>query len=255
MRFYYDTEFIENGTTIDLVSIGIVAQDGRELYAVSSAFSVNALHDNPWLVENVRPSLPGSTCTNCRCITGWHLDRDHPDVRSRAQLARMVRDFLLTGPTAPELWADYGAYDHVALCQLWGRMIDLPDGIPMFTHDLRQEIEKTPAVEPIPEQAQGLHNALADARHARELGRWLGHDGPIVADKGGPDDKVKDSEHKDTGTLRKFTSDGPHLGGRTTIEASGGGNFEIGPVPIVDEHLVTARARNHLHRRFGFTAR
>jgi hypothetical protein len=33
MRYWLDTEFIEDGHTIDLISIGIVAEDGRELYA------------------------------------------------------------------------------------------------------------------------------------------------------------------------------------------------------------------------------
>ena len=28
-RFFYDTEFIEDGTTIDLVSIGVVDETGR----------------------------------------------------------------------------------------------------------------------------------------------------------------------------------------------------------------------------------
>jgi hypothetical protein len=30
MRYWLDTEFIEDGKTIDLISIGIVAEDGRE---------------------------------------------------------------------------------------------------------------------------------------------------------------------------------------------------------------------------------
>ena len=38
MRFFYDCEFIEDGTTIDLVSIGVVGEDGREFYAVSTEF-------------------------------------------------------------------------------------------------------------------------------------------------------------------------------------------------------------------------
>ena len=38
MRFFYDCEFIEDGTTIDLVSIGVVGEDGREFYAVSTGF-------------------------------------------------------------------------------------------------------------------------------------------------------------------------------------------------------------------------
>ncbi|MBA3574969.1 MAG: 3'-5' exoribonuclease, partial [Pseudonocardiales bacterium] len=33
MRFFYDCEFIEDGLTIDLVSIGVVDEDGREFYA------------------------------------------------------------------------------------------------------------------------------------------------------------------------------------------------------------------------------
>ena len=35
MRYFYDTEFLEDGETIDLISIGIVAEDGREYYAVT----------------------------------------------------------------------------------------------------------------------------------------------------------------------------------------------------------------------------
>ena len=30
MRYFYDCEFIENGITIDLVSVGVVADAGRE---------------------------------------------------------------------------------------------------------------------------------------------------------------------------------------------------------------------------------
>ena len=38
MRFFYDCEFIEDGRTIDLVSIGVVDENGREFYAVSTEF-------------------------------------------------------------------------------------------------------------------------------------------------------------------------------------------------------------------------
>ena len=41
MRYFYDTEFIEDGSTIELVSIGIVAEDGREFYAVSTEFDAS----------------------------------------------------------------------------------------------------------------------------------------------------------------------------------------------------------------------
>lgn len=36
MRYFIDTEFIEKPNTIDLISIAIIAEDGRELYLISS---------------------------------------------------------------------------------------------------------------------------------------------------------------------------------------------------------------------------
>ena len=40
-----------------------------------------------------------------------------------------------------ELYGYYSAYDHVALCWLFGKMIDLPTGFPMYTIDLKQELD------------------------------------------------------------------------------------------------------------------
>lgn len=181
MRIFYDTEFIEDGKTIDLVSIGMVAEDGRALYAVSAEFDEAKLHANPWLVENVWPSLPtckhngeGVAVIRCHCNHGkGHLDPDDPAVRSRGQIARLVADFIGETPD-PQLWAYYAAYDHVAYAQLFGRMIDLPDGLPMHTCDLMQEAQRlglTPA--DLPEQPDGLHNALADAQHNLTRARFL----------------------------------------------------------------------------------
>ena len=63
-----------------------------------------------------------------------------------------------------ELWAWIGAYDHVAVCQLWGDMTRLPRKIPRFTRELKQYWEM--AGEPrLPRQDDGRHDALADARH------------------------------------------------------------------------------------------
>ena len=55
-RFFYDTEFIEDGTTIDLVSIGVVDDTGREFYAVSTEF--DASKAIPWVRRNVLDQLP-----------------------------------------------------------------------------------------------------------------------------------------------------------------------------------------------------
>jgi hypothetical protein len=179
-RIFYDTEFIENGRTIDLISIGLVSETGGEYYAISSEFDHQALLGNPWLIENVLPSLPYrrhefGLAAESRFMT---LDYDHPDrpaVKRRSRIAQEVRGFILGEATGsvPELWAWYAAYDHVALCQLWGPMINLPEGIPMFTCDLRQEVARQGDPR-LPDQPAGVHNALADARHNVVRARALG---------------------------------------------------------------------------------
>ncbi|KAB2347365.1 3'-5' exoribonuclease [Actinomadura rudentiformis] len=174
MRIYYDTEFLEDGRTIELISIGLVAEDGREYYAVASDGyadrpRIDRVLAHPWLREHVVPSLPLALDVN-----PWRWDVNHPDidhVKSRREIAQAARDFILETPDV-ELWAWYGAYDHVALCQLWGRMVDLPDGVPMYTHDLKQECDRL-GNPPMPQQAEGLHNALADARHVKVMAEFL----------------------------------------------------------------------------------
>ena len=34
MRYFYDTEFIDDGRTVELISIGVAAEDGRECYSI-----------------------------------------------------------------------------------------------------------------------------------------------------------------------------------------------------------------------------
>ncbi len=178
MRYWYDTEFLEDGKTIELISIGIVGEDGREYYAVADEATrgdrwfrpglARRIRENEWLMANVVPSLPrlhGDARNHAP--QSWLFDYFSPLVKRRERIAEEVRDFLLANGT-PELWADYGAYDHVALCQLWGRMIDLPSGIPMFTRDIQQEAARLGfAWDELPKQDEGLHNALADARHCK----------------------------------------------------------------------------------------
>lgn len=171
--YAYDTEFLEDGHTIELISIGIVAEDGREYYAVNSDAPWERIKKDKWLRDNVLPSLPGEMGREVVRRNGYSVESpgfqlDTKDVRVKPKwvIANEVRDFLLAAES-PDLWADYAAYDHVTLCQLWGRMIDLPEGLPMFTHDLQHEAASNHLH--IPEQEAGQHNALDDARHVMSV--------------------------------------------------------------------------------------
>ena len=144
VRYFYDLEFGDTLSVVSLVSVGVVAEDGREYYAVSSEFDPLAVH--PWVADNVLPQLPPA-----------------PTWKPRAVIAKELEEFFGADPV---WWAWYGAYDHVALCQLWGAMTSLPRAFPRFTLDVRQLWEHL-GRPPLPVQESGLHDALADARHVR----------------------------------------------------------------------------------------
>lgn len=177
-EYDYDLEFLEDGRTIELISIGIVSSDGREYYAVSDDATrkplVKRIRRHEWLMDNVVPSLPKpSGDWNLHMPKSWLFDYRSPLVKPRERIADEAAGFLLAAGS-PVLWADYGAYDHVALCQLWGRMIDLPDGIPMFTCDIQQEaLRLGMRWDELPQQSRGHHNALEDARHNVAKRRYL----------------------------------------------------------------------------------
>lgn len=176
---FYDTEFVDDGVTIDLVSIGMVSlppHSGELYYIVADDRVIDRVVRHSWLSQNVLPHLPikvaydhtrqtmtsaGRTHTP---IKHWEWDLAHPDfafVVPRSVIRDEVRRFILARSN-PQLWAWYGAYDHVALAQLFGSMVDLPHGVPMWTNDLKQECMRRGNPR-MPEPAENAHNALADA--------------------------------------------------------------------------------------------
>lgn len=171
-RFWYDTEFLENGKTIALISIGIVADTGREYYAVNRDAPWRKIKKHQWLMDNVVPHLP-QIRGDRRFFAPRQWDMTSPLMRSHERIARDVRLFLTGGHGPAQLWSYFSSYDHVALAQLWGPMSALPPGIPMRTGDIAQEADRLGLADQLPPQTGGLHHALADARWARQAWEFL----------------------------------------------------------------------------------
>jgi len=72
----------------------------------------------------------------------------------------------------PEFWGYYASYDWVAFCQIFGAMIDLPKGWPMYCRDLKQLCDDLGNPE-LPKQEDGEHDALADAKWNLEAHKFL----------------------------------------------------------------------------------
>lgn len=223
--------------TIDLISIGIVSEDNREYYAISKDFNLyeawnrfdleiqsgdmrNIFPEGRkvyWIRENVlKPifeeflnpvmdskdnNLRVFNCKNFKTLVNKYG-------KSNKQIADEIKMFIGTKETVenyeevkhllkPQFHGYYSAYDHVALCWLFGKMIDLPKGFPMYTIDLKQmmdekisqdnleingvkipnynldkKIQTIKNITNYPKQTNE-HNALADAKWNKELYEFL----------------------------------------------------------------------------------
>ena len=116
MKYWIDTEFIARPYTIDLISIGLVAEDGREFYAESS--EVDWSKAGLWTLQNVRPQLDGNGM-------------------GRVEIGYAVRKFT-DGDEHPVFWGYFPAYDWVAFNWLFGHMDELPFHYPQLCLDIKQ---------------------------------------------------------------------------------------------------------------------
>ncbi len=160
MKYWFDTEFIERPFTIDLISIGIVAEDGREFYAESS--EVDWSKASLWTLENVRPQLDGKAMP-------------------REDIGYALRDFT-DGDEHPVFWGYFPAYDWVAFTWLFGRMDELPMHYPQLCLDIKQWAIELGDPE-LPHQQGNRHHALLDARWTREAWAYLANLAPEAGER------------------------------------------------------------------------
>jgi hypothetical protein len=178
----YSAEVLEGDRTLDLVSIGLAREDGASYYAVNADANWAKVATNRWLCDNVVPHLPLSSKgvrkatpgenTNATMSWVFHVDLSSVLVRPHWVIANEVREFIL-GAGDPELWADGASYAHVVLCWLWGTVRQIPAGIPAWTHDLRQELERAGSPQIPSPEGPATRDALGGAREVLHRLRWL----------------------------------------------------------------------------------
>jgi len=185
-KYFLDTEFIEDGKTIDLISLALVCEDGRVLYLqnIECQFAKASdwvwrnvfIHLNHFHMSGARECTPkiGETKEFIGGLTGFNHKcggKDGPcPWATRNEIREAVLDFCNPDKYGkPEFWGYYADYDWVVFCQLFGRMIELPEGFPMYCHDLKQIAYEIKFRLPRPEKE--IHNALVDALQVKE---WYG---------------------------------------------------------------------------------
>lgn len=175
MKYFLDTEFIEGFHKplfgkrrhfIDLISIGIVCEDGTSFYAISNEYNYNDA--DQWVKDNVilplyRETVNGAN-RNIYDVHNFHkhYGRSNHDIMIDLMLyvwrnsydawmddtgefiQRGIKNGWLQedGTLDIEFYAYYADYDWVLFCSLFGRMIDLPTGFPMYCRDLKQMFDE-----------------------------------------------------------------------------------------------------------------
>ena len=157
VKIFVDTEFIDDGKTIELISIAAIC-GGEGFYAESSEFNESRCND--FVRAEVLPNLV------IQPKDRWTREE------IRDGLIGFVR--AMVGDRKPEFWGYFADYDWVVICQLFGAMVDLPAGFPFFCMDLKQHMEllgvKKSDLKHI--ETGTAHNALSDAAWVRDAYRW-----------------------------------------------------------------------------------
>ncbi len=175
LQFFLNTQFIDSGNFIDLISIGVECSNGNSFYAISSEF--NPRNADEWVLENVLKELPSIHIFDDQPYGDLLLSdaRWQPEIvlhdspqdeelftcpwKFRDRIAFELTHFLKKGECRKasgfeslekvaianaepdhdiEIWSYYADYHWVAFCQLFGKMIDLPFGIPHHCLDVKQ---------------------------------------------------------------------------------------------------------------------
>jgi len=173
MKYFIDTEFIEGFHKplfgkkrhyIDLISIGIVCEDGREFYAISNEYNYNKASE--WVKENVIiPLYRQKVFGDQRKVLNernFHKSYGLSNRQIADAIMKFVNPLIEETPLHTKSWNNhlnkfsvvamenmpidfygyYSDYDWVLFCSLFGRMMDLPKGFPMYCKDLKQMFDE-----------------------------------------------------------------------------------------------------------------
>jgi hypothetical protein len=178
MKYWIDTEFIERPFTIDLISIGLVAEDGREFYAESN--EVDWSKASHWTLQKVRPQLEG---------VGM----------AREEIGYAIRRFV-DNDEQPVFWGYFSAFDWIVFGWLFGDMLEQPFRFPALCLDIKQWAIELGDPE-LPRQIGACHHALADARWTRDAWAFLKNLDPPASER-----RSIGRKHPDQGALEQPSS-------------------------------------------------
>lgn len=181
MLIYFDTEFNGLQKNTELISIGLVSDDGREFYGeiINDSF-YNA---DDWIVRNVLANTVYYGDKDIDTI----VDKNNYFVGSKKEIQSALKNWLHQFEEI-QLVSDVCHYDMVLFIDLFGTAFDLPKNVNASCHDINQDIanyyyiDECKAFELSREDILmdnnifingSKHNSLYDAKVIKELYRII----------------------------------------------------------------------------------
>lgn len=169
MRVFFDTEFTGLHQNTTLISIGLIAEDGRTFYAELTDYDKSQV--DGWIQENVIENL----IVNQDRDHYYHIVEGDWLLRDSSSIVASRLEEWLSLYTSVEMWSDCLAYDWVLFNQLFGHAFGIPKNVYYIPFDICT-LFKAAGVDPDvsreefsatmldPELVAIKHNALWDAR-------------------------------------------------------------------------------------------
>lgn len=170
MKVFLDAEFTGLQQNSSLISLALVAENGKEFYAEFNDY--HALQLNDWIIANVLSKLEfkEEQVDSLESRTTYKLKNN------KIVIATKLREWFMQFDTV-EIWADVLAYDWVLFCELFGGAMQIPGNIFYAPFDLATAFRLKGLIEPVSKHQGDIkrfefagidsrlqHNALADAR-------------------------------------------------------------------------------------------
>lgn len=173
MKIFFDTEFTGLNRDAQLISIGLIAEDGNTFYAEFTDYDKDVCSE--WVTENVisnlklKDELEGFS-KNIRTPDGLRHLQCKGDKQAIAECLTWWLCVYYDRYDKIEMWSDCLAYDWMLFCDLFGGAMGIPDWIYYIPFDI-STMFKLKGVNPdiSREEYAGIkdvenkHNALHDA--------------------------------------------------------------------------------------------
>lgn len=170
MKVFFDTEFTGLHKNTTLISIGLVAEDGRSFYAENVEYDKSQIDD--WLRDNVIANT--SYLTKTDMMPSTNLDHYHHS-GSLSMIRADLKDWLSQFDSV-EMWSDCLSFDWVLFCDLFGHAFKIPKNVYYIPFDIctlfkiagiDPDINREEFAEVSADEAT-KHNSLSDAYTIRD---------------------------------------------------------------------------------------